>query len=987
MRYRRWYDWLLPILLGLPLTAPFWKWGHVSCTHDGHLHYHRVAALKYMWEQGLLFSRWMPDLAFGYGYPFFLYREPLPLYFVLLPHLMGLPLPAATNLFYALCLLCGGVGMFLWVRDLFGVWSGLVSGMAYMASPYILIDALIRGNSPESLGLAMMPWILWLSRRFLIDYTRWSFLGALIGLMMLGLSHNISVLLFAPSLTVYLLCLGWLNRMKWRVTIGRTFLLLTLGFGLTIWYTGAAVLELDEVTITQSTTTRNNDFHFNYATIAEIVSFVQPEDRLEINRPLPIRIGWMPIGLAVIGLLSIYRQRGREQRGHIALMGIAAVLFLLMTLETTNRLWETLPLIDFVQFPWRFVGRMALPVALLAGVAFADREDVTAVDRQKLLINPYVAMSLLAILLLFLEAIPYLYPVFCDEELFPTIGTVHTYERRSGLVGVDPEGSYFPKSVAIWPTGSVMEPAFVSGDVIERFIGDGVISATYEPNHAIIEVETAVEYAAEYLTFYFPGWSVFIDGERVPIQIHEKDGTILFDIPAGRHTIVVEWGWTTTRLLLAWVSGLIGIISILFAWKMNQIPLYKRQLRDHSHHSGRVQIVLIATLVMAGGLLLVSKNDSWLAQDGMPTVEQDGDGLRASELTFLGYNLGMRQLKTNGTIDIDMAWLANTTPASRYQSAVWLADKNGQIWSDKNTFRPRLYESAGRTDHWLPGHWAWDSHEIRLLSGTPAGTYDIVLTLFEQETLQPLTFIDAVGVHEANRVIGQIEIDTVVAGVMTPQFVTTDHHHIIGFDLDRREARPGDPVLITIYGAADLGIATLALLDDAGTIVQHWEVSIGERVRTQALVRLDAALEGSRYQFMLNEIPLGDVVVEKIDRLMTMPPETQLATTLFDKGIKLLGYIPTPSGIDIVWQNEQMIETSYRVFVHLVDDAGNLVSQSDSEPDSWNRPTTSWKMGEFILDQHTLAGDGVAWRVGLYDPISQQRLTTADGHTFVTIPR
>ena len=50
--------------------------------------------MAHAWGNGIYVTRWLPDLAFGYGYPFFVYREAAPLYAVLLPHLAGLPLPA-----------------------------------------------------------------------------------------------------------------------------------------------------------------------------------------------------------------------------------------------------------------------------------------------------------------------------------------------------------------------------------------------------------------------------------------------------------------------------------------------------------------------------------------------------------------------------------------------------------------------------------------------------------------------------------------------------------------------------------------------------------------------------------------------------------------------------------------------------------------------------------------------------------------------------
>ena len=82
---------------------------------------------------------------------------------------------------------------------------------------------------------------------------------------------------------------------------------------------------------------------------------------------------------------------------------------------------------------------------------------------------------------------------------------------------------------------------------------------------------------------------------------------------------------------------------------------------------------------------------------------------------------------------------------------------------------------------------------------------------------------------------------------------------------------------------------------------------------------------------------------------------------------------------------------SYRVFVHLVDENGRIVDQSDAEPVDWTRPTTGWAPGEFVVDQHQLllpAGeDGgiLALRVGLYDASSGQRLLF-DGADFIVLP-
>ncbi len=287
---------LITVLLGLPLITPLLRWLNVPCTHDGHLHYHRIAAMNFAWDNGIYFTRWLPDLAFGYGYPFFIFREAPPLYLPFLLHQLGLPLPAATNLFYALTILAAGVFMFLWVRDLFGERAGVVAAVAYMAAPYVLVDALIRGNSPEALALPLFPFLLWIGRRWLLSGSLASFAGAVGGLALLSLSHNISTLIFVPTLLVYLIAIALLYRadVPARQLAVRLVLLFALGLGLAFFYTGGALLEMDQVTLEQSTTTRNNDWRLNFASLGEILAPVAPEDPNLVNPPLLFRLGWIP---------------------------------------------------------------------------------------------------------------------------------------------------------------------------------------------------------------------------------------------------------------------------------------------------------------------------------------------------------------------------------------------------------------------------------------------------------------------------------------------------------------------------------------------------------------------------------------------------------------------------------------------------------------------------------------------------------------------
>ena len=73
-----------------------------------------------------------------------------------------------------------------------------------------------------------------------------------------------------------------------------------------------------------------------------------------------------------------------------------------------------------------------------------------------------------------------------------------------------------------------------------------------------------------------------------------------------------------------------------------------------------------------------------------------------------------------------------------------------------------------------------------------------------------------------------------------------------------------------------------------------------------------------------------------------------------------------------------------KVFVHLVDGAGQIVAQADGVPVGWTRPLDTWRFDEQIMDVYTLAlpeavsSGGLTLRAGLYDPDTLKRFLAAD---------
>jgi hypothetical protein len=115
---------------------------------------------------------------------------------------------------------------------------------------------------------------------------------------------------------------------------------------------------------------------------------------------------------------------------------------------------------------------------------------------------------------------------------------------------------------------------------------------------------------------------------------------------------------------------------------------------------------------------------------------------------------------------------------------------------------------------------------------------------------------------------------------------------------------------------------------------------------------------------------------------------TQMWNVLFGARIELLGtdlIIKRFDPGDVVpltlfWQAREPVGENFKVFVHLLNASGQLTAQRDSEPVGGLRPTSTWGVGELVIDRYgvLLPDDLPAGEyqliVGLYDPVTGNRL-------------
>jgi hypothetical protein len=73
--------------------------------------------------------------------------------------------------------------------------------------------------------------------------------------------------------------------------------------------------------------------------------------------------------------------------------------------------------------------------------------------------------------------------------------------------------------------------------------------------------------------------------------------------------------------------------------------------------------------------------------------------------------------------------------------------------------------------------------------------------------------------------------------------------------------------------------------------------------------------------------------------------------------------------VQFVWRVNARLDQNWSIFIHGLDESGNLVAQRDSHPGLGNRPTTTWEPGQTFADVYALPRSGAPIRslaIGFY---------------------
>jgi hypothetical protein len=426
-------------------------------------------------------------------------------------------------------------------------------------------------------------------------------------------------------------------------------------------------------------------------------------------------------------------------------------------------------------------------------------------------------------------------------------------------------------------------------------------------------------------------------------------------------------------------------------------------------------------------------------------VEQPAHVDFGGRWTLLGHDRLPDSVESGGTLEVVLYWRALAPEGQDYAASLALVDGSGQRWTQVGMRSPRWHRTPPPVHTWPIDSYGMTAYLADVLPGTPPGDYQLILTSFDKaDPLQPLTAFDRDGnALGPSMTLGAVRVDRPSSPPQADQILVQHRLDnqlgpltLAGVTLDRSQAAPGDPMQITLlWQVADQAVlpdlmAHLALFNAQAEQVAEWELPPvradwptnlwrhGDLWRAQHGLRLPGGLESGDYTWRLylyeaadsdavfppRDVPLGQVRVDAPVRQWEPPPlQLPMGKELGEK-VTLLGANLTPEAagaqpvrppttltVELVWRAQTEMENSYRVFLHLLQPDGNLLTQSDGEPAGWTRPTTGWAPGEVIIDERVLeipvdAPPGEYRLItGLYDPGTWDRLTLADGATTIQI--
>ena len=528
-------------------------------------------------RDGILWPRWSPDHAMGYGYPFWVVYAPLAYFAAEVFHLLGVGFTASIKVVMALSALFGGWGMYAllrrwWGRNGIGRGAALVGGLVYVYAPYHLLTVYVRAAFAEYVAMAWFPWVI----LAFDDVVEWGGLRrialAALALGALFLTHSATLMVFTPLLAIYLLFALVRKTIRqrreqesWRQVIGSFAQVVAAG----LLAIGLAAIFLLPLAAEQGAVQQKDWVAENYLYQKHFVwpnQFVDPfwgfgfsDDPTGPNDGMSFQLGIVGVVLALVAAVVGLR-RASHRRGQTAFFVVALLAVLLLMMPLARPVWDAFGPAALIQFPWRLLSTASLFLAILAGAAVGNTLG-TGEGSQ------FPAAHVLGLVVV-LASLAFTVPQYTDiQPIDESVQSIMRFELAY------PDMIGHTAAVQEPFTESPLLPQYLAGEPLQKvalIAGSGEVE-TLRTGGSSVDARVNLDSPSTVLfyTYDFPGWRATVDGQPAAHRTEPPYGLIAVDVPAGDHRVSIRHGGTPDRDAGTWISVVsLALVAglLIFDW-------------------------------------------------------------------------------------------------------------------------------------------------------------------------------------------------------------------------------------------------------------------------------------------------------------------------------------------------------------------------------------------------------------------------------------
>ncbi len=507
--------------------------------------------------------RIVPNLGFGYGYPFFNFYPPFAYYMGEFFHLLGFGYIVSTKLMLATVFASSAYFVYLFSKQFIGRLGGLLSSVAYTYASYRAVDIYARGAFAEAATFPFIPLLFWSTYK-IYKTNNWTYIFiSAVALGALILSHNLIAIMTLPFLFAWILYLFYISKHKQQF-LKNSLGALILGFGLTAYFWLPSYIEREHTLINILTSElANYSLHFVCTYQLWDSPWGYGGSIQGCFDGISFEIGKVQLVASfisfVLALVWFFKRKKDAKLFPIIIFSIFLAGCIFLMIKFSKPLWDVITPLWYIQFPWRFLLISSFVSAFLTGAVVSFISNIYI----------RVAVSiLLAGLIMYLSIGKFTPERFVNvNDNFYTNNEKIRWETSSLAYEYVPKGIQTRKS-DIGTTKIDIDKHEIASRTAQVISGSMDIKViTDKPQYKKLDIKVLEPGILQINTFSFPGWNVTLNSLDIEYSDSNKLKLIQVSLPVGKHEIEAKFNDTPVRLVGNIITGisiiLVGILSFL----------------------------------------------------------------------------------------------------------------------------------------------------------------------------------------------------------------------------------------------------------------------------------------------------------------------------------------------------------------------------------------------------------------------------------------